>query len=61
VAKLTCRSSFIDPLSSPANCTRDIPYLERLGVNAVRVYSVNASLNHDECMQMLENAGIYVM
>lgn len=55
------RSSFIDPLSEPANCTRDIPYLQQLGVNAIRVYSVNASLNHDECMQALDAAGIYVM
>jgi hypothetical protein len=61
VTKLIDRSSFVDPLSSSANCTRDIPYLEQLGVNAVRVYSVNASLNHDECMQMLDAAGIYVM
>ena len=58
---LMSSSSYVDPLSSAANCTRDIPYLEQLGVNAVRVYSVNASLNHDECMQMFENAGIYVM
>jgi hypothetical protein len=55
------RSSFFDPLSSPANCTRDIPYLKQLGVNAVRVYSVNSSLNHDECMSQLSSAGIYVM
>jgi hypothetical protein len=46
-------TSFIDPLSSGANCTRDLPYLKHLGVNAVRVYSVNASTNHDDCMKAL--------
>jgi hypothetical protein len=45
--------SFIDPLSSGANCIRDLPYLKELGVNAVRVYSVNASTNHDDCMKAL--------
>ncbi|WVQ81620.1 hypothetical protein IAT38_003744 [Cryptococcus sp. DSM 104549] len=54
-------SSFHDPLSSAQNCTRDLPYLQQLGVNAVRVYSVNASLNHDDCMKTLSGAGIYVL
>ncbi|ORX38966.1 putative 1,3-beta-glucanosyltransferase [Kockovaella imperatae] len=54
-------SSYIDPLSSSANCTRDLPYLQQLGVNAVRVYSVNSSLNHDDCMDMFDKAGIYVL
>ncbi|WOO80933.1 1,3-beta-glucanosyltransferase gel4 [Vanrija pseudolonga] len=54
-------SDFVDPLSSATNCTRDIPYLKQLGVNAVRVYSVNASLNHDSCMSALDAAGIYVL
>ncbi|WWD20964.1 hypothetical protein CI109_105443 [Kwoniella shandongensis] len=54
-------SSYVDPLSSPQNCTRDLPYLQQLGVNAVRVYSVNSSLNHDECMKTLSGAGIYVL
>nr|ODN88560.1 1,3-beta-glucanosyltransferase [Cryptococcus depauperatus CBS 7841]ODN92877.1 1,3-beta-glucanosyltransferase [Cryptococcus depauperatus CBS 7855] len=54
-------STFHDPLSSPQNCTRDLPFLKQLGVNTLRVYSVNSSLNHDECMKALSNAGIYVL
>ncbi|TXT13593.1 hypothetical protein VHUM_00960 [Vanrija humicola] len=54
-------SDFVDPLSSAANCTRDIPHLKDLGVNTIRVYSVNASLNHDSCMSALDEAGIYVL
>ncbi|TYJ51935.1 hypothetical protein B9479_007474 [Cryptococcus floricola] len=54
-------SSFHDPLSSPENCTRDVPYLQQLGINAVRVYSVNSSLDHDACMKTLSDAGIYLL
>ena len=38
--------SFVDPLSAEnaANCTRDIANLKTLGVNTVRVYSVNVSM-----------------
>lgn len=54
-------SSYIDPLSSPANCTRDLPYLQQLNANAIRVYSVNPENNHDECMKTFSDAGIYVL
>jgi len=54
-------STFIDPLANATACNRDLPHLKQLGVNAVRVYSVNASLNHDTCMQALSGAGIYVI
>lgn len=54
-------STFTDPLANATACQRDLPYLKELGVNTIRVYSVNASLNHDSCMQALSGAGIYVM
>jgi hypothetical protein len=54
-------SSFFDPLSNGDACNRDLPFLKNLGVNTIRAYSVNASLNHDACMSAFEAAGIYTM
>ncbi|KAJ9109852.1 hypothetical protein QFC19_001831 [Naganishia cerealis] len=54
-------SSYIDPLASGTNCTRDLRYLQQLGVNALRVYSVNPQLNHDDCMRTFNDNGIYVL
>lgn len=53
--------TYIDPLALTDACQRDIPYLTRLGVNALRIYSVDPTLNHDACMTALSAAGIYTM
>lgn len=50
-----------DPLSDPTLCARDIVLFQELGINTVRIYSVNPALNHDKCMTMLALAGIYVL
>ncbi|PHH88867.1 hypothetical protein CDD83_6946 [Cordyceps sp. RAO-2017] len=54
-------SANIDPLADTAICNRDIPKFKDLGVNTIRVYSVDNSKNHDECMKLLENEGIYLV
>lgn len=50
-----------DPLSNPAFCARDIFLFQELGINTIRVYSVNPELNHDKCMTLLAAAGIYLV
>ncbi|SSD62210.1 related to 1,3-beta-glucanosyltransferase GAS2 [Saccharomycodes ludwigii] len=52
---------YIDPLASPALCLRDLPYLKKLGVNSIRVYSVDPTKNHDICMEAYARSGIYVL
>ncbi|KAF8167834.1 Glucanosyltransferase-domain-containing protein [Crassisporium funariophilum] len=54
-------STFIDPLALGDACKRDLPFLQQLGVNAIRVYSVNSTLNHDVCMNLFSQAGIYTI
>ncbi|CCK72283.1 putative 1,3-beta-glucanosyltransferase KNAG_0J02020 [Huiozyma naganishii CBS 8797] len=50
-----------DVLSDPEICARDAFVFQQLGINTVRIYSVNPDLNHDKCMTILNNAGIYVI
>jgi len=54
-------STFIDPLAIPDACNRDLPFLQDLGVNTIRVYSVDSTLNHDDCMKAFSDAGIYTI
>ncbi|KAM0809438.1 putative Glucanosyltransferase-domain-containing protein [Seiridium cardinale] len=53
--------TFTDPLADFDGCNRDIPYLQQLGANTVRVYAINSTLDHTQCMNALEAAGIYVI
>jgi hypothetical protein len=54
-------SKFIDPLAEPKICLRDLPYLVELGVNTVRVYSIDTNKDHGECFDAFAKAGIYVL
>ncbi|KAJ7691031.1 glycoside hydrolase family 72 protein [Mycena rosella] len=54
-------STFVDNLADDAGCTRDLPNLKTLGINTIRAYSVDSTLNHDSCMKALSAAGIYVI
>ena len=54
-------STYIDPLAIPEACARDAPLLQAASINAIRVYSVDSSLNHDACMKTFSDAGIYTM
>ncbi|KAK7994627.1 Glucanosyltransferase-domain-containing protein [Apiospora marii] len=50
-----------DPLSRPDQCRRDAAVIQSLGANVIRVYNLHADLNHDECVTVFNNAGIYLM
>lgn len=50
-----------DPIADADGCKRDIEKFKTLGLNTVRVYSVDNSADHDECMNALADAGIYLV
>ncbi|PFH60132.1 hypothetical protein XA68_11405 [Ophiocordyceps unilateralis] len=54
-------SAKTDPLSNLDVCRRDIERFVELGINTIRVYMVDNSKKHDECMQLLDQAGIYLI
>jgi hypothetical protein len=53
-------SNVQDPIADIEGCKRDVPKFKQLGLNTVRVYSIDNSKNHDECMNLLADAGIYL-
>ncbi|CAI7627482.1 unnamed protein product [Penicillium glandicola] len=49
-----------DPLIDTAQCKRDIARMSELGTNAIRVYHVDPSADHEGCMSALADAGIHL-
>lgn len=49
-----------DPLLDTEALTRDIERFKELGINTIRIYTIDNSKNHDEAMKMLDDAGIYL-
>lgn len=49
-----------DPLSNGTNCLRDAALMQQLGINTIRVYNVDPTLNHDLCASIFNAVGIYM-
>lgn len=54
-------SNASDPLLNEESCKRDIEKFKDLGLNMIRVYTVDNSQDHTACMQALDDAGIYLL
>ncbi|KAL8987115.1 MAG: hypothetical protein Q9177_003652 [Variospora cf. flavescens] len=53
-------SDAADPLADTTVCRRDIAEFKKLNINTVRVYTIDNSKDHTECMNELADAGIYL-
>ena len=49
-----------DPLSNGTSCLRDAALMQQLGINTIRVYNVDPTLNHDLCASIFNAVGIYM-
>lgn len=49
-----------DPLSDGDQCALDIPLMKSMGFNTINVLQTDPSLNHDRCMQVLADNGMYL-
>lgn len=49
-----------DPLLDIPSLKRDVENFKSLGINTIRVYTIDNSKNHDEGMKLLDDAGIYL-
>lgn len=54
-------SNYTDPLADAARCKKDVPIMSALGINTIRTYAINPKSDHTTCMQLLNDAGIYVI
>ncbi|ODQ56451.1 beta-1,3-glucanosyltransferase [Saitoella complicata NRRL Y-17804] len=52
--------TFVDPLADTTACQRDVKLMEPLGINSIRVYAINTSLDHTGCIEAFADAGIYI-
>ncbi|KAK5660982.1 hypothetical protein OQA88_12359 [Cercophora sp. LCS_1] len=50
-----------DPLIDAEQCSRDVQLMKTLGTNSLRVYHVDPTADHDQCMSLFDEAGIYLM
>lgn len=68
-ANVTCGGTAVNSIPGEDHFTdekepywsKDIPLLQALGINSVRLYNVDPSKNHDKFMAALESAGIYAV
>ncbi|KAI1338448.1 carbohydrate-binding module family 43 protein [Xylariaceae sp. FL0016] len=52
---------YTDPLADGDSCSRDIPYMKQLFTNVIRVYALDPTADHDDCMEQLASNDIYVV
>ncbi|KAI1504723.1 beta-1-3-glucanosyltransferase-like protein [Biscogniauxia marginata] len=55
------QTQYTDPLVDASKCSRDIPFMKQIYTNVIRVYAIDPTQSHDDCMEQLAAADIYVV